>query len=302
MDTSVQGLIANSIKRVGAINANVRRRMEIIIKLCHKRGICVIFTQGMRSMENQAKLYGQGRSNYHYNGVDYSQPSNPIVTNANPGKSVHNYGLAIDFAIVNESKEIIWDTKADFNQNGIPDWIEVVTEAKKLGFNWGGDWKTFQDFSHLEWIGNLTYNQIFNGEKPKFPSLIKKESTNDYYQSEKGKYKTLKTCYVFSGLVFSRSQKLKILKKGLTINAVDVIKSSKSYRLKIIVDGNVGYVSSKKTIVEKIPDSKYHTVVSGETLTGIAAKYKTTIDQIVKLNKDIKNIDLIYVGQKIRVL
>ena len=44
----------------------------------------------------------------------------------------------------------------------------------------------------------------------------------------------------------------------------------------------------------------YYTVKSGDTLTSIANKYKTTVSQLVKLNS-IKNANLIYVNQKIRV-
>lgn len=44
----------------------------------------------------------------------------------------------------------------------------------------------------------------------------------------------------------------------------------------------------------------YYTVKSGDTLSSIANKYKTTVAQLVKLN-GIKNANLIYVNQKIRV-
>lgn len=45
---------------------------------------------------------------------------------------------------------------------------------------------------------------------------------------------------------------------------------------------------------------KYYTVKSGDTLSGIASKYSTTVSALVKLN-GIKNPNLIYAGQKIRV-
>lgn len=43
-----------------------------------------------------------------------------------------------------------------------------------------------------------------------------------------------------------------------------------------------------------------YTVKKGDTLSEIAAKYKTTVDKLVKLN-NIKNKNLIYVGQKITI-
>lgn len=44
----------------------------------------------------------------------------------------------------------------------------------------------------------------------------------------------------------------------------------------------------------------YYIVKSGDTLSGIATKYKTTVSNLVKLN-GIKNPNLIYVNQKLRI-
>lgn len=47
--------------------------------------------------------------------------------------------------------------------------------------------------------------------------------------------------------------------------------------------------------------NKYYTVKSGDNLSKIAAKHKTTLAAILKLNPGIKNPDIIHPGQKIRV-
>lgn len=47
--------------------------------------------------------------------------------------------------------------------------------------------------------------------------------------------------------------------------------------------------------------TQYHTVSKGETLTAISKKYKTTVNNILKLNPNIKNANLITIGQRIRV-
>lgn len=54
-----------------------------------------------------------------------------------------------------------------------------------------------------------------------------------------------------------------------------------------------GESKKKKTVI--------YTVKKGDTLTAIAAKYKTTVAKIVKDNK-IKNPDLIIVGQKLKII
>lgn len=50
-----------------------------------------------------------------------------------------------------------------------------------------------------------------------------------------------------------------------------------------------------------VAKKKYHTVVKGDTMGRIASRYRTTLARLRVLNPGIKNINLIYPGQKIRV-
>lgn len=64
-------------------------------------------------------------------------------------------------------------------------------------------------------------------------------------------------------------------------------------------DGIVGpltwaALNAEKTFTE-------YTVKSGDTLSSIAAKYKTTVDEILKINPEIVNKNLIKIGQTIKV-
>ena len=47
--------------------------------------------------------------------------------------------------------------------------------------------------------------------------------------------------------------------------------------------------------------SLYYRVAAGDTLGDIAQKYGTTVARLLALNPDIKNADLIYAGQFIRI-
>ena len=47
--------------------------------------------------------------------------------------------------------------------------------------------------------------------------------------------------------------------------------------------------------------AQYHLVVKGDTLSGIAVKYGTTLKNLLNLNPRIKNPNLIYPGQYIRI-
>lgn len=60
------------------------------------------------------------------------------------------------------------------------------------------------------------------------------------------------------------------------------------------------YTAKVGTTATVKSDKVYYTVKSGDTLSYIAYKYNTTVDKLVSLN-NIKNRDLIYVRQKIRV-
>jgi LAS superfamily LD-carboxypeptidase LdcB len=93
-------------------------------------GVKLRVNEGFRSIEDQDKLYAQGRST----------PGN-VVTNAKGGQSYHNYGKAIDVVIMS---------------NDQPDWSQPITPeiaqyAKEQGFQWGGDWNTsFKDYPHFQ--------------------------------------------------------------------------------------------------------------------------------------------------------
>ena len=65
--------------------------------------------------------------------------------------------------------------------------------------------------------------------------------------------------------------------------------------------GNKQYVVQKQVVTTKYLVTIYHTVKKGENLTLIAKKYGTTVNNILKLNSSIKNPNLIYVNQRIRV-
>lgn len=127
-----------------------------LIDRCYKRGVNVIITQGLRTVAEQDALYAQGRT----------KPG-LIVTNARGGYSNHNFGVAIDFALLMpDGRTVTWDTLRDGDCDSLPDWSEVVDEAKKLGFTWGGDWRSFKDLPHLEMTFGLSTADYRVGKRP----------------------------------------------------------------------------------------------------------------------------------------
>lgn len=154
---SVQYLIDKSRDRMGKVHPAVERRVIQLIEQAHKEGIAVMMTSGFRSFYQQALLYGQGRPWYTYDGKKVGR-SGSRVTNAKPGQSVHNYGLAVDFALVNSHGNPYWT----FNK----DWKRVAAIGKKLGFMWGGDWTSFTDYPHLDLCGGLGWRELSQGKRP----------------------------------------------------------------------------------------------------------------------------------------
>ena len=72
------------------------------------------------------------------------------------------------------------------------------------------------------------------------------------------------------------------------------------------VDMNIAYTDfkfnskpNKPTTPEPIKKGDYHKVVAGDTLSGIAKKYGTTVSKLMEINPHIKNKNLIYVGDKV---
>lgn len=107
------------------------------------------FAFTFRSFSEQEALYAQGRTT-----------KGSIVTNARPGYSYHNYGLAFDIVLIINGKEASWDMRTDFDGDAIPDWMEVVKIAKAHGWVWGGDWKSFKDYPHFEKTFGYTEKQL----------------------------------------------------------------------------------------------------------------------------------------------
>lgn len=116
---------------------------DLVIRLinhCHERGINVQVAQALRTNAEQQALYDIGRS----------KPGK-VVTNAKPGTSLHNYGVAVDLFFLNEKGEAHW------NVNGFKKvWaIAVEIGLDKLGLVWGGNFKSFVDYPHFQMGSSL---------------------------------------------------------------------------------------------------------------------------------------------------
>ncbi|WP_020434006.1 M15 family metallopeptidase [Paenibacillus riograndensis] len=147
---------AKSAKRLDGLQPVVKAAATALIERCYAREVNIVITQGLRTIAEQDALYAQGRT----------KPGQ-IVTNAKGGHSYHNYGLAIDFALLlPDGRNVSWDMNRDGDGDKVADWNEVVQEAKALGFEWGGDWTSIKDYPHFQMSFGLALSALRQGYQP----------------------------------------------------------------------------------------------------------------------------------------
>lgn len=157
-------LSASSIAKLGLLYAPLANAAKKMAEIAAMRGIQFTITQGFRSVEEQNRLYAQGRSS-----------PGQIVTKAPGGKSWHNYGLAFDLVIVEPDGSLCWD---DEDKR----WKELGSIGASCGLEWGGHWTGFKDLPHFQWPMRMSYAeayQIFKdgGTAAVWAELDKKEAT-----------------------------------------------------------------------------------------------------------------------------
>lgn len=156
MTLTLDNVRAKSAAKLIGLLPVVAAASNVLIERCYNRDVPIVITQGLRTYAEQDALYAQGRST-----------PGAIVTNARGGYSNHNFGVAIDFALLlPDGRSCSWDTKRDGDRDGVADWNEVVEEAKRLGFEWGGDWRTFTDLPHFEMTFGISTAAYRGGQRP----------------------------------------------------------------------------------------------------------------------------------------
>lgn len=154
-------------KRIDDLDPSIRGKAIMFCERCASQGINILITCTLRDMKEQAALYAQGREEISkvnaLRAVAGMAPiksvaENRIVTNAKPGESFHNYGLAFDVVPLEAGKPI-WDS-------GYPVWQTIGKIGKECGLEWAGDWQRFKEFPHFQYTGGLSLAQVRQGQRP----------------------------------------------------------------------------------------------------------------------------------------
>ncbi|MDH6373509.1 peptidoglycan L-alanyl-D-glutamate endopeptidase CwlK [Paenibacillus sp. PastF-3] len=202
----------------------------VLIERCYTRGVPILITQGLRTIAEQDALYAQGRT----------KPG-AVVTNARGGYSYHNFGLAVDFALLlPNGSSVSWDMRLDGNNNQIADWQEVVKEAKALGFEWGGDWTSFKDYPHFQMVFGLTLTQLRTGIKPSEIAMAKATAVIDRLKEEVNE--DMSKIEELEQVIAKQDGRIAALEKRLNISGKETY--AKDYEKEILAAKDAGIITS----------------------------------------------------------
>ena len=128
------------MRNVSQLHPELQKKVVKLQKECLKAGIKIKIGECFRTVAEQNALYAKGRT-----------VPGSIVTNAkgNSYSSMHQWGVAFDFFLdMDVDKD--GKTSDDAFNNATKMFNKVGAIGKKLGLEWGGDWKSIKDLPHFQ--------------------------------------------------------------------------------------------------------------------------------------------------------
>lgn len=123
--------------RIESLYPAFAAKLEQLVLNCEARGQIFVATSGVRTYSEQDALYAKGRT-----------APGMKVTNARGGYSPHNFNVAVDFTKHDGRGTYGGKLKPIYES---PGYRILGEEARKLGLEWGGDWKgTVVDEPHVQ--------------------------------------------------------------------------------------------------------------------------------------------------------
>jgi peptidoglycan LD-endopeptidase CwlK len=231
-------------ERLSKLAPNTKVAAMKFYDYCIKNKIDILIVQTVRTLEEQKANVAKGVSQTL--------------------KSYHLVGQALDFVpIVNGDDD--WRVSA-YQTAPIK---KAVAYAKSIGFEYGGDWKSFKDYPHLQYNYKGYGTDKVLEKAPVKQAAAKPASTTTYK--------------VVAGDTLTKIGK----KFNISVSELKSLNGLKSDLIRV---GQVLKVKAAPV---------YYTVVKGDYLGKIAIKYNTSVSAIKALN-GLKS-DLIKIGQKLRV-
>lgn len=152
------------------LRADVAANCRVLLALAEKQGLRALVTETVRDAEYQKMLAKKG---YAAAGA---------VT---PSFHADHAGLAFDICKNEAGHE--YDDPAFF--------VKMGNLGKKVGFSWGGDWRSFPDRPHFQWDAGGTYTSAMVRARrypPPMPRFEEEEMTQQEFNERMETYlKTL---------------------------------------------------------------------------------------------------------------
>ena len=134
---------ARSERHIATLLPEVRPLARALVHKAAGMGIQIRILSGFRTYEEQAALYAQGRT-----------APGRVITNARPGYSNHNFGIAFDVGVFEGSRYL----------GESPKYKAVGALGMDIGLEWGGSWKTLVDEPHFQlrppWAAGMAERQM----------------------------------------------------------------------------------------------------------------------------------------------
>lgn len=126
--------------RLNGVHPEIVLALNKIFGVMKSLGYPMFVVSGVRTDEEQRKLYAQGRTSPGRK-ITYIDGINK--RSKHQINKITNYGHAVDCAFIN-----LPDTDKDETWDG--PWELYGVLAETLGLDWGGRWKTLVDRPHIE--------------------------------------------------------------------------------------------------------------------------------------------------------
>ena len=137
--SATAGWTKRTLENLSSLHRKVREKFEAFLlqaTMVVPAGVTIEVISGLRSYAVQQRLYDQGR-----------KTPGRIVTNAKPGSSWHNYGLAMDLGLFRGG--VYLDEKRPAEADKI--YAKLGALAKEHGIEWAGEWISFQETPHFQY-------------------------------------------------------------------------------------------------------------------------------------------------------
>ena len=161
-----QVVIGSTESVLDSLHPSIRVLAEEHLRRARAEDIPMVLTNGYRSLDEQQRLYDQGRS----------KPG-PIVTNAPPGSSWHNFALAYDVALEDEQGRPSWPNDGP--------WERMGELGEDVGLEWGGRWST-PDLPHYGYHPGMTQQDALAGMRPEVPTVSRPQTYEERFPTPGG--------------------------------------------------------------------------------------------------------------------